>query len=238
MTVKNQNNNRLKCFICNKGFSYKEALDNHLMDKHYCCPNCKRIESNRDSLDRHRAFIHYVLNCPICDNFSTDSYKLRDHVKKVHKIKYFCFKCNEIFIDQMEFIEHNELIHKPPHQRFLIQEKQRRKKEDLKRKEIERRNKQKQLEKEEKYDQLPNIDLHDFYLEEAITYIKEIFDKHSLCTEFKIIHGFKHGNTLQKFVRSIKFKEVFLRLDYKVEVLDKNHKVYTIVKIKKTNNNK
>ena len=109
---------RLECPNCDKTFTRKHNLRNHIRTIHegikLDCPKCEKLFTRKEYLQSHIRTIHdgIKLDCPKCDKSFTRGPNLRAHVKRFHEgLKLKCSKCDKTFGYQNNFNNHLKTMH-------------------------------------------------------------------------------------------------------------------------------
>ncbi|XP_050535350.1 uncharacterized protein LOC126902291 isoform X1 [Daktulosphaira vitifoliae] len=103
------NDKKFECNVCNKTFSKKNNLNNHVLAKHsnnqnFICSHCQKTFAYKQSLNRHMNVKHKVTisvySCSECGYSSQLKFMLTRHIKNVHQngndniLNASCVFCN------------------------------------------------------------------------------------------------------------------------------------------------
>ena len=90
----------------------------HRKEKDLLCMECNKAFSTRDNLVQHIKGVHNMIRrskeiCNICDMEFSSKQWLNYHIKSKHdKVKDLCIKCNESFGTEVELAHHKEVVHR------------------------------------------------------------------------------------------------------------------------------
>ena len=109
-----QNKKLFPCKKCNKMFTRKTYLNNHICSAGLTCLNCHETFADKPSLQKHRVTQCYKFKaiCNICGFKTTKKTALRRHMLNVHKEiekdVFVCETCNLPFASKSLFEKHKE----------------------------------------------------------------------------------------------------------------------------------
>ena len=107
------------CKICEKVFSRKDLLKEHMNTLHkrpYKCPSCPYETAQESRLTRHIQAVHDKIKkyfCEQCSYATSDNYSLKFHIKSVHeKLKPFiCEQCTYATTTRQALNNHIKAVH-------------------------------------------------------------------------------------------------------------------------------
>ncbi|OWR52052.1 putative krueppel c2h2-type zinc finger protein [Danaus plexippus plexippus] len=103
-----QQNENIKCRICDKGYPSERKLNNHLENKHMTVKTPKRVSFSEHIIVHEVEEYHRCRKCPkIFKDYNT----LKVHMRQNHKKRkcYICHYCNKDFVDRTFFKVHIKL---------------------------------------------------------------------------------------------------------------------------------
>lgn len=222
------------CSLCDIKFETRKNLRNHKLEKHGIeCIICKASFITEKGLETHLIRKHNILPegvkeliCNKCGKGFPTYEELMKHKKAKHKKtkqQYKCPSCQKIFPTLKTFKEHD-----------IKKCKQKRIDEFAWSKGIKQNQKLDLIKIQDIKDELIVIcDLHEFFLDEAIKFVKSaITTCHSNgIKKLEIIHGYRHGTILRTYFRSEEFIQEILNFGFKIEIFDKSNAGTTQIKL-------
>ena len=214
------------CSLCDIKFKSNKKLKNHKLEVHGIeCIICKANFISEKALETHLIRKHNILPegvkeliCNKCGKGFPTYEELTKHKTIKHKKtkrQYKCPSCQINFPTLKALIEHD--IKKCKQEKidefaWPKGRKQNQKLDLIKIQDIK--------------DELIVIcDLHEFFLDEAINFVKSvILTCHSDgIKKLEIIHGYRHGTILRTYFRSEEFILEILNFGFKIEIFDKSN---------------
>ena len=114
------NPRKFKCTLCEKSFSVKNALENHILSVHegskFQCPNCTEVFNSKKGLTLHIGQTHErskLFQCSLCDSAFVQEKNFLKHVAFVHEktIGNLCPHCGKNCMNPGEVQKHIAKVH-------------------------------------------------------------------------------------------------------------------------------